>query len=838
MRVLTFEISLKPFCSLDQSAMMRVCMHAFRQWDALIRSAEEIAILLWAADGSEILEYAGDLDAQMEWARYLGNSNPHKVVPNDPEKKSLHSRNYLYRPDAGLITYRRLADIVQAWREAAKALPSMSGKRLRVGLPFDPGGEFAPSEFKYKRHPEICLANTMGPGSFVCCYAKLHADDRPYAGFPHGIPEGTGIGTFLGRQFRHLAQDIGFDYLWLSNGFGFGMETWATTGPLFDGEAFSPDQAPEVRDRILAFWKDIRRELPASIGLETRGTNLGTATDLASDATPLRELYEGGFDFAPPPNSPWAALDGDFGIELAGYMTRIAELPPGKGIPFRYYIHDPWWFNTPWLDRYEGQPHDIYLPLSIGRVNSAGGTESACTLNLITLDDSYGRMPDEVPNQASPHLLRAWSERPDCAGPFVWLYPFDEMHDAMFGPDPLPERLFHVDWFMREAINDGAPINTIMSTRSFAALGKKASKALGGRILISPSPFNEDTEARLLDWVDGGGELLVYGPLAQAPQLRSRLGLEEGSPLTDQMQADRFELNSILSAGPLTDVPAGGSSREDGAFAKCSSSQHGGTRILATHRDVEGGGSLTWLRAPLPLKIVPGIKLPVPADAATTFPLSSLVRQALARHGWHFFFRGCSRAQRHPVVSLHRHANGWLFSGYSPDTTMEAVMRTPFGVPLLLGTEVKLKDGQGAYRFPRAWRHECRVFVEQDEGVVGCIERHPAQIGVVRRFLVSGLKNATLRFFPPPHARGISAYLNIKWPNITGETIPLIRCETPQGLMYETSRSATGSVLFSWGGDVGADQCHSQSLSLKPDIQPCEVPEYESSLASSASNTL
>jgi hypothetical protein len=391
-RNLTFEISLKPFYALDDDATLATCATAIRQWEHLARHATTLSILLWASDGSEILEYTGDLDAPMEWARYLGNSNPHREVPNDPEKRSLHSRNYLYRPDARPITYRRLADIARAWRLAAAGNSATKNKTLRIGLPFDPGGEFAPSDFKYKRHREICLANTMGAASFVCCYGILNSDTHRYAAYPGGIPRATGIGAFLGRQFRHLAADLGLDYLWLSNGFGFGLETWHTTGPLFDGRIFSPENAPALRDRILAFWRDLRAELPPAIGIETRGTNLGTATDLASDATPLRELYEGGFGFAPPPNSPWAALDGDFGIELAGYMTRVAELPPGRGIPFRYYLHDPWWYNSPWLDRYEGQPHDIYLPLATASIDATGNTRAAETLNLLTLDDSYGRM--------------------------------------------------------------------------------------------------------------------------------------------------------------------------------------------------------------------------------------------------------------------------------------------------------------------------------------------------------------------------------------------------------------------------------------------------------------
>ena len=95
----------------------------------------------------------------------------------------------------------------------------------------------------------------MGEKSFVCCYTKLHADSVHYAGFPDGIPEGMPFGTFFGRQCQHFLTDMGFDYLWLSNGFGFGMETWSTTGAVFDGKDFDVtrfDDAEGKNPRVLA----------------------------------------------------------------------------------------------------------------------------------------------------------------------------------------------------------------------------------------------------------------------------------------------------------------------------------------------------------------------------------------------------------------------------------------------------------------------------------------------------------------------------------------------------------------------------------------------------------
>ena len=799
MNNLNLEVTLKPFFGLDAVATRAACDAALCQWAPLVARAQTVSVMFWAADGSEILDYSGDLDTEMEWARFLGNANAHvhPEIPSDPEGKSLHARAYLYREDARPITYRRLAEIVRCWREAIAAL----GKQPRVGLTFDPGGEFSPSSFKYERHREVCLANTMGKASFVCCYGILNADTHTYAGFPNGIPQGTSMGTFLGRQFTRLARDAGFDFIWLSNGFGFGMETWATIGPLFDGTTFYPEKAPATRDRILGFWRDFRRECP-DLGIMTRGTNLGTGTDLSSDATPLRELYEGGFDFEPPPNSPWAALNGDFGIEIAGYMSRIAELPPGKGALYRFYIHDPWWLNSPWFDRYERQPHDIYLPLAVGRVTADGRTESAQNLSLLSIDDSYGRMPDAVPNEVTPHLLRAWSERPDAPGPLVWLYPFDELHDALFGSQPAAERLFHADWFVREALNDGMPLNTVVSTRTWRGLGERVHALFDGRIIVTPAPFDTAGEDLLLAWADSGGPLLVYGPLDRAPRLRERLGLRAATSLAGEAEVTctlldidaihqpagtRYFHQSTVSGGGLSEAPADGSPPL--AVADCG----GEIRALAAE-----AGTIRWLRGPLPLRLVPSEHLPQRDDPSRTFPLSSLVRHMLAPLGWAFAFSARNQSQRHLVVSVHRHTNGWFFSGYTPDTTVELSLRTPLGAPLLLGMETWIRDGASTYRLPRGWRHECRVFVEQADGWLNYTEELPGQIGVTRRAWVRGLNAATVRFFAPPGAGPVTLFLNPQWPFVAGDTVSLREVATPHGPMLESVEPVSGTALLSW----------------------------------------
>lgn len=59
MERVTLEMSLKPFTSTDSDAIRQVCREAFRQWQRLLEAAEACSILLWVADGSEILEWKG-----------------------------------------------------------------------------------------------------------------------------------------------------------------------------------------------------------------------------------------------------------------------------------------------------------------------------------------------------------------------------------------------------------------------------------------------------------------------------------------------------------------------------------------------------------------------------------------------------------------------------------------------------------------------------------------------------------------------------------------------------------------------------------------------------------
>lgn len=383
-KTVNLEMSLKPFKKTDDEYIRNVCRNLFEQWRPLLKNRETVTVMLWTADGSEILDYAGNQNDKFEWRCYIGTANRELIGKDDDPDCSLHSKKHYYMDNPPVMTYGILKKIIATLKEEGKkAFPNSI---IRVGETFDIGPEFAKSDFKYNRHPEISSGTKLDAFGFVDATALLNEDDRRYAAYPDGIPQDTPFGTFFGKQANIFLKDMGFDYLWLSNGLGFSSEPWDLTGKVFDGKSFYPEKLEKTRKNVFDFWRLFRKECP-DFPLETRGTNNSVGIDYATDGVPLYDIYNAGFNITPPPNSPWAALNDNFGLELMGHMTRICELP-GDEFMFRYYIHDPWWLNSPWYDRYNGSAHDIYLPMAVSRIDNTydinrGVTNHAQTKSII-----------------------------------------------------------------------------------------------------------------------------------------------------------------------------------------------------------------------------------------------------------------------------------------------------------------------------------------------------------------------------------------------------------------------------------------------------------------------
>ena len=832
-RIVSLEVSLKPFFDNTAETRRAVCRKMFRQWLALCEHTDEVHVMLLTADGSEILDYRGDLDAEIEWARYLGGANRGHVTEDkltdaactdetalqgigmhtdaaDPKGIGLHRRPYLYREKPAVFTYRWLRDLVTDLKHEGEQILE---RPVKVGNLFDPGPEFAKSPFKYERHNEICLGGALYGKTFVGCTAALHGDSVAYAGFPNGIPEGTTLGTFLGRQLKHFNDDLGMEFVWFSNGFGFGLETWGLNGSTFDGYRFMPENTKSMADGLRRFWTDFRKESP-NLLVRTRGTNLSSGIDMASDGVPLADIYKFG-PLHPPVNSPWAALDGDFGLELTGWMSHIAEIP-GKGFPFRFYIHDSWWMNSPWLDRYQRFPHDLYMPLSVGRLNGQGIIETPDTIAFLSVDDSKGEMPAQVPVDVTSHILRARESAPDQPGPLLWIYPFAEYHEKVFGKHPQLQEVYFGDWYVRGAINNGAPINTVISTGNYLSVAAGQAEKLTGSVLLTPVPApGSRLRTQLLEQVRNGGRVLLYGPIADDDkELLELLSLKSVPPAEgnldmtldqDWAKADAVSYAktlhhaAIISGGPLTLTGTPAKHLRVPAVAKRGAQLYA-LAVLCENPDWNGG-KLGWLRGTVTCdETKMGGPLPLPLDSAKFFPAESMVRLLAGEMGGiKIRLTKTTPGQRTPVQTVSRFRNGFFFSGYNPADVTGINLNTSHGSPVLTGTHAAVNANGAHYHMPPAWHHECRVFVRQaGESKIECRELASIHFGINRRLLLTDLKEAVIRFFPVQDTeKQVTVLADPSFPFLVGNFLKPVTKNEGDGCCLEIG-PVNGSILFSW----------------------------------------
>ncbi len=636
---IVLEMSLKPFKEMGADPIRTVCRQVLHQWHALVKIAHECSILFWVADGSEILIWKGDLEEEMEWARYIGfcNSEYH-VYQGQEHMMARAARHYMGAPPA--ITYGDLREIIATFKEVAS---TELGLTLTAGATFDPGPEFAHSPFKYRDHSEIIgggKSSAIGPSfPMVRAWSRLKGDSAGYAGYPNGIPDGTSFGEFLGRQSRSFMEAMGFDYIWLSNGFGFSHFAWSYLGENFNGESFGRADYGSLSDTVLSYWRDFKRECP-DFPVEVRGTNFSMGMDLASDLCPYRDIYNGGFIRNPPPNSPWGPLNNDYGLELTGYMSRIAVLPEAT-FPFRFYPNDPWFWQNPWWDWYDRQPFDIYIPLSVCRIGKTGQAENPKVIAFLTIDTEKGELNERCPLEIIPHIRRAIDDFPDQAGPLTWLYPFNEYHDLVRADSARADQVFFGDWFIRSAVNAGLPLNTVLPTDNLKPVLESNPGALRDTILLTPIAAIRMGEAgntgveTLKHYIESGGRVLFYGPTENAPApLRALLNLSLGDPLTGEfglrsdLPADEFQQwpapkkllhEPAVSGGPIREVIADKNDGMTCVWATVSQGQSERTYALTRRSEKWQGGIVGWIRGSNPFSAVkgPGFRL---AHACQAWP--------------------------------------------------------------------------------------------------------------------------------------------------------------------------------------------------------------------------
>ena len=92
----TLEVSLKPFKRTDGDYIKQVCAEIFDGWHPLIKNRETVSVMLWCADGSESLDYSGELNDEFEWCKYIGTANNPLISESEPRELSLHEKKQYY----------------------------------------------------------------------------------------------------------------------------------------------------------------------------------------------------------------------------------------------------------------------------------------------------------------------------------------------------------------------------------------------------------------------------------------------------------------------------------------------------------------------------------------------------------------------------------------------------------------------------------------------------------------------------------------------------------------------------------------------------------------------
>ena len=748
------ELSLKPYVDTTPAGCRKVAEQLFREWDPLLRHASGAAVMLWVSDGSEILEYNGNLTDDFPWCQYIGMGNPlrkEESLTTPQEWQEFHIRPFPYRGHENLkkFTYGELKEVITALKDVGER---MTGKKIEVIETFDPGPEFAPSDFKFHRHMEVSNeSQIIGVKGWVNAAASLHAEKHAYATYPDGIPEGTSFGEFFGRQCRAFCDDLGFDGVWLSNGFGFCLSAWNWRGQVFDGTCFRTDDIPKVKAGIERFWEDFTREFGDRV-IEARGSNLSTGMDITAHGCPIDTIYS--YNLLTPPNSPWAALDFRFGLELVGYLSHIAEMTK-RGFLFRYYTHDPWWYNSPWFDRYGGNPHDIYLPLSLARLNEKGEVTRPEGINFLSCDDSFGHLPDRCPIEVIPHILAAVDGYSDAAGLVTWVYPYDYYCERGLRQGA-PEDIFQDDWYMEAALDLGFPVNTVVSDRNFAGIDLAKLKHT---VIVTPVPAEGTKhEAGVLRAIEGGIPVLLYGSVRRASaQLKSYIGVTETTALDgvdftveSRLEGDTYEtgaLSKTLRHVPL--VSAGGITEAgDGSSEVLVTVTNGKeTRAYATYCKEK---NLAWVRGSFPHDATSNGALPRVTDPEEFFPVAVLLRHMLSVFGIRLRFSAFSPKDKLPLLLYPACRGGYYQTGYSKDANIRVSLSMPEGAPIPVSCDAMVENDT-AHFTPKVWEHdELRIFVKQtDRSSVTCRYDDPTTLLADHRVTLTGLKDATVTFLAP-----------------------------------------------------------------------------------------
>jgi hypothetical protein len=209
------------------------------------------------------------------------------------------------------------------------------------------------------------------------------------------------------------------------------------------------------------------------------------------------------------------------------------------------------------------------------------------------------------------------------------------------------------------------------------------------------------------------------------------------------------------------------------------------------------GGKILYIRGTNSSKFTGG-KLLTPDDPSELFTGPLLMRYALQEFGIHLGITKEDPSVKNPVLTISRSNNAFIFSGYNPNTTIVNSFKFPQGAPLLLGFDTKLDKGNSVYTLPTSWNRESRFFIEQNDGIVSLKELHSGEMGIAKRYKLTGLKNATVRIYADENitTHDFHTYLNANYPWKEGKIS--FKEGDPKFGKHFVVENITGSLVVSW----------------------------------------
>ena len=163
--------------------------------------------------------------------------------------------------------------------------------------------------------------------------------------------------------------------------------------------------------------------------------------------------------------------------------------------------------------------------------------------------------------------------------------------------------------------------------------------------------------------------------------------------------------------------------------------------------------------------------------------------RAIENYGYSIRFNKKSKTAKPPTITLSRNGGALMLSAYSANTTTDTALRFPLGAPILCGIDAEIKDGFSIYRFARCEHRECRIFVNQKDGVITCREAAPVSARYRRFIRLTGLDGATLYLKSEPGCEcSVSRLQGDYTPSFEGKieyiNPELIRLENVSGELY------------------------------------------------------